>query len=41
LPLHHRDPFDRQIIAQALFEKIPVVTSDEKFALYEGLKLVW
>ena len=41
LPLHHRDPFDRQIIAQALAEKIPVVTSDEKFRLYEGLKVVW
>jgi PIN domain nuclease of toxin-antitoxin system len=27
LPLHHTDPFDRQIIAQALAEDIPVVTS--------------
>jgi PIN domain nuclease of toxin-antitoxin system len=41
LPLHHGDPFDRQIIAQALWEKIPVITPDEKFKLYEGLKLVW
>ena len=41
LPLHHGDPFDRQIIAQALAEKIPVMTSDEKFRLYKGLKLVW
>jgi PIN domain nuclease of toxin-antitoxin system len=41
LPLHHRDPFDRQIIAQALSEKIPVLTSDEKFRLYEGLKVIW
>jgi len=41
LPLHHRDPFDRQIIAQALSEKIPVVTSDEKFSLYKGLKIIW
>jgi PIN domain nuclease of toxin-antitoxin system len=41
LPLHHGDPFDRQIITQALFEKIPVVTPDEKFSLYKGLKLVW
>jgi PIN domain nuclease of toxin-antitoxin system len=41
LPLHHGDPFDRQIIAQALAEEIPVVTPDEKFGLYEGLKLVW
>jgi PIN domain nuclease of toxin-antitoxin system len=41
LPLHHGDSFDRQIIAQALCEKIPVVTPDQKFALYEGLKVVW
>ena len=41
LPRHHGDPFDRQIIAQALFEKIPVVTPDEKFGLYAGLKVVW
>ena len=41
LPLHHGDPFDRQIIAQALCEKIPILTSDEKFSLYKGLKLIW
>jgi PIN domain nuclease of toxin-antitoxin system len=41
LPLHHSDPFDRQIIAQALCEKIPVVTPDEKFDLYEGVRIVW
>lgn len=41
LPRHHGDPFDRQIIAQALSEKIPIVTSDEKFSLYMGLKLIW
>ena len=41
LPLHHSDPFDRQIIAQALCEHIPIVTSDEKFSLYKGLKLIW
>ena len=41
LPLHHSDPFDRQIIAQALSEKIPVVSPDQKFGLYEGLKIVW
>ena len=41
LPLHHSDPFDRQIIAQALCEKIPVVTPDDKFDLYEGLTVIW
>jgi len=41
LPVHHGDPFDRQIIAQALCEKIPVITPDEKFGLYKGLKVIW
>jgi PIN domain nuclease of toxin-antitoxin system len=41
LPLHHADPCDRQIIAQALAENIPVVTPDEKFSLYKGLKIIW
>lgn len=41
LPSHHGDPFDRQIIAQALSEKIPVVTSDERFQLYRDLRIVW
>ena len=41
LPLHHADPFDRQIIAQALAEDIPVVTSDRAFSLYKGLKVIW
>jgi PIN domain nuclease of toxin-antitoxin system len=41
LPLHHSDPFDRQILAQALAENIPVVTPDEKFRLYEGIDVIW
>jgi len=41
LPSHHADPFDRQIIAQALVENVPIVTPDEAFNLYEGLKVVW
>lgn len=41
LPLHHGDPFDRQIIAQSLSENIPIVTSDEKFRLYNELKIIW
>jgi PIN domain nuclease of toxin-antitoxin system len=41
LPSHHADPFDRQIIAQALAENVPVVTPDEAFNLYEGLKVIW
>ena len=41
LPPHHADPFDRQILAQALSEKVPVVTSDVKFALYSGVEVIW
>jgi len=41
LPPHHADPFDRQIIAQAVCEKIPVVTCDEKFSSYKDLKVLW
>ena len=41
LPTHHVDPFDRQIIAQALVENVPVVTPDEAFRLYQDLKVVW
>jgi PIN domain nuclease of toxin-antitoxin system len=37
----HGDPFDRLIIAQAMVEQIPVVTPDDKFRLYKGLKLIW
>lgn len=35
LPLHHRDPFDRLIIAQARMEGLTVVTYDPQFARYD------
>jgi PIN domain nuclease of toxin-antitoxin system len=41
LTVHHRDPFDRQIIAQALYEDIPVVSPDRRFCLYSGLEVIW
>jgi PIN domain nuclease of toxin-antitoxin system len=34
LPLLHRDPFDRLLIAQALAERLPIVTADRNFAAY-------
>ena len=41
LPLHHRDPFDRMLIATAMVEGIPLVGSDRKFKSYKGLKIIW
>lgn len=41
LPVHHRDPFDRQIIAQALSENIPVVSPDKRFTSYKELTVIW
>lgn len=35
LPLHHKDPFDRLIIAQALELGIPVMTTDKMFKKYD------
>jgi len=35
LPPHHRDPFDRMLIAQAMFEHFTLVTRDSRFKQYE------
>lgn len=40
LPLHHRDPFDRLIIAQAMTEQIPIVGTDKIFDLY-SIQRLW
>jgi len=32
---------DRNFLAQTLAEEIPVIPSDEKFRLYQGLKVIW
>ena len=36
LPLHHADPFDRMLIAQAIAEDMTILTSDERFAEYSA-----
>jgi PIN domain nuclease of toxin-antitoxin system len=41
LPVHHRDPFDRMLIAQALAEDVPVMTCDKEFRKYKGLDVIW
>lgn len=35
LPLHHRDPFDRMLIAQAQMERLTIVTADRVFSEYD------
>lgn len=35
LPPHHRDPFDRLLIAQAQLERVPVLTADAQFDRYD------
>jgi PIN domain nuclease of toxin-antitoxin system len=35
LPLHHRDPFDRLLIAQARSEGLTIVTADSHFSAYD------
>ncbi len=40
LPLHHQDPFDRLIIAQAIVEEMTILTADRAFARYP-VDVVW
>jgi PIN domain nuclease of toxin-antitoxin system len=35
MPLHHRDPFDRMLIAQAIEEKLTILSADSKFHAYD------
>jgi PIN domain nuclease of toxin-antitoxin system len=38
LPRHHRDPFDRMLIGQAMADGLTMVTSDPAFTRYQGLR---
>ena len=40
LDFHHRDPFDRLIIAQGISEQIPLITNDSAFSKYP-VQLIW
>jgi len=40
LAVHHRDPFDRILIAQSLEEKLPLVSGDPQFQKYP-IRLIW
>lgn len=40
LPLHHKDPFDRLIIAQAITENLSIISADRHFKAYP-LNVIW
>ena len=40
LPFHHRDPFDRLLIAQAALERLTIVTGDPAFRKY-NVPIIW
>ena len=40
LPLHHRDPFDRMLVAQCLTENLSLVSNDDALDAY-GIKRLW
>jgi PIN domain nuclease of toxin-antitoxin system len=40
LPLHHNDPFDRLLVAQALIEDMTILTSDRDFEKYP-VQVIW
>jgi PIN domain nuclease of toxin-antitoxin system len=38
LPFHHKDPFDRLLVAQALTEKIPIISADGMLDTYSVVR---
>lgn len=40
LPDHHRDPFDRILVAQSQMEQLPILTADPQIAQY-GVPVIW
>ncbi len=40
LPLHHRDPFDRMLVAQAQIERLPIITDDPLIRQYD-VEVIW
>jgi PIN domain nuclease of toxin-antitoxin system len=41
LPLHHRDPFDRMLIAQAQLGDMTIVSADAMFRQYSNVSILW
>jgi PIN domain nuclease of toxin-antitoxin system len=40
LPQHHRDPFDRMLVAQSQVENLPILTTDPQIAQYD-VETIW
>lgn len=40
LPFHHRDPFDRLLVAQSLYEEMALISADATLAVY-GVEVLW
>ena len=40
LPLHHRDPFDRLLVAQSQLENLPILTADGQLGRYD-VEIIW
>lgn len=40
LPFHHRDPFDRLLVAQAMIEQVPILSADRALSAYD-IERVW
>ena len=40
MPLYHKDPFDRILVAQSITEKLPVITCDRSISRYD-VKTIW
>lgn len=41
LPLHHKDPFDRGLVATSLHLALPIVSFDRLVGQYEGVEVCW
>ena len=40
LPFHHRDPFDRMLVAHCLIDSLPIVSADANLDVY-GIRRIW
>jgi PIN domain nuclease of toxin-antitoxin system len=40
LPFHHRDPFDRILVSQAMVENMPIISADVALDFY-GIRRMW